>query len=143
MTRRVAVVGAGPSGLFAAQALLNTAPFEVEIDIFDWLPTPFGLLRYGVARSREHQGDRGSARAGLRLRPGAIPRAGRPGTRRDRGLVQGRLRRRGLRSRGQRDQPDGDPRDPAGQPLRPGEFVARYSGHPDRHSQQAAASEPR
>ncbi len=49
MARRVAVVGAGPSGLFAAQALLSTAPFEVEIDIFDRLPTPFGLLRYGVA----------------------------------------------------------------------------------------------
>lgn len=52
-SRRVAVVGAGPSGLFAAQALLNTAPFDVEIDIFDRLPTPFGLLRYGVAPDHE------------------------------------------------------------------------------------------
>ena len=47
------MVGAGPSGLFAAQALLNTAPFEAEIDIFDRLPTPFGLLRYGVAPDHE------------------------------------------------------------------------------------------
>ena len=47
--RRVAVVGAGPSGLFAAQALLARAPFPVRVDIFDRLPTPFGLLRYGVA----------------------------------------------------------------------------------------------
>jgi len=47
--RRVAVVGAGPSGLFAAQALLGSAPFPVRVDIFDRLPTPFGLLRYGVA----------------------------------------------------------------------------------------------
>ncbi|MEA4945765.1 MAG: FAD/NAD(P)-binding protein [Propionicimonas sp.] len=47
--RRVAIVGAGPSGLFAAQALLARAPFEVGIDIFDRLPSPFGLLRYGVA----------------------------------------------------------------------------------------------
>ena len=53
MTRRVAVVGAGPSGLFAAQALLGTAPFEVGVDIFDRLPTPFGLLRYGVAPDHE------------------------------------------------------------------------------------------
>lgn len=53
MARRVAVVGAGPSGLFAAQSLLKTAPFEVEIDIFDRLPTPFGLLRYGVAPDHE------------------------------------------------------------------------------------------
>mgnify|MGYP001382734112 CR=1 FL=1 len=53
MARRIAVVGAGPSGLFAAQALLKTAPFDVRIDIFDRLPTPFGLLRYGVAPDHE------------------------------------------------------------------------------------------
>jgi ferredoxin/flavodoxin---NADP+ reductase len=44
---RVAIVGAGPSGLFAAAALV--AHPEVRVDIFDRLPTPFGLLRYGVA----------------------------------------------------------------------------------------------
>lgn len=45
---RVAIVGAGPSGLFAAQAL--TADDGVErVDLYDRLPTPFGLLRYGVA----------------------------------------------------------------------------------------------
>ncbi len=44
---RVAIVGAGPSGLFAAAALV-TDP-DVRVDIFDRLPTPFGLLRYGVA----------------------------------------------------------------------------------------------
>ena len=45
---RVAVVGAGPSGLFAADALLK-ADDDVRVDIFDRLPTPFGLVRYGVA----------------------------------------------------------------------------------------------
>ena len=44
---RVAIVGAGPSGLFAAQFL--TARDDVAVDIFDRLPTPYGLLRYGVA----------------------------------------------------------------------------------------------
>lgn len=44
---RVAIVGAGPSGLFAAQ-FLGAHP-DVAIDIFDRLPTPYGLLRYGVA----------------------------------------------------------------------------------------------
>ncbi|HEY3336968.1 MAG TPA: FAD-dependent oxidoreductase [Propionicimonas sp.] len=44
---RVAIVGAGPSGLFAAAALV--AHPDVRVDIFDRLPTPFGLLRYGVA----------------------------------------------------------------------------------------------
>jgi ferredoxin--NADP+ reductase len=47
-TPRVAIVGAGPSGLFAA-GLLARADAEVAIDILDRLPTPFGLLRYGVA----------------------------------------------------------------------------------------------
>lgn len=44
----MAIVGAGPSGLFAAQAL--TASDAVSrVDLFERLPTPFGLLRYGVA----------------------------------------------------------------------------------------------
>ncbi len=47
--RRVAIVGAGPAGLFAAAALLAQDRIELGIDIFDRLPTPFGLLRYGVA----------------------------------------------------------------------------------------------
>lgn len=47
--RRVAIVGAGPSGLFAAGQLASQNDVEVAIDIFDRLPTPFGLLRYGVA----------------------------------------------------------------------------------------------
>jgi ferredoxin/flavodoxin---NADP+ reductase len=45
---RVAVVGAGPSGFYATEALLK-ARKDVLIDIFDRLPTPFGLVRYGVA----------------------------------------------------------------------------------------------
>ncbi len=46
--RRVAIVGAGPAGLFTAAALLARSD-DLAIDIFDRLPTPFGLLRYGVA----------------------------------------------------------------------------------------------
>ena len=45
---RVAVVGAGPSGFYTAEALLKVRD-EVSIDIFDRLPAPFGLVRYGVA----------------------------------------------------------------------------------------------
>jgi len=48
MSWSVAVVGAGPSGLFAAQSLIRKRP-DIHIDIYDRLPTPFGLLRYGVA----------------------------------------------------------------------------------------------
>lgn len=45
---RVAIVGSGPSGFYAADALLR-ADVEVVIDIFDRLPTPYGLVRHGVA----------------------------------------------------------------------------------------------
>src|SRR5437899_102841 len=45
---RVAIVGAGPAGAYAA-ACLRRASGEVEIDLFERLPTPWGLLRGGVA----------------------------------------------------------------------------------------------
>jgi len=46
---RVAVIGAGPAGFYAAQALLKQKLVAKQIDIFDRLPAPFGLVRYGVA----------------------------------------------------------------------------------------------
>src|SRR5213079_487641 len=45
---RVAVVGSGPAGFYAAGALLG-ADVPVEVDMFDRLPTPWGLVRLGVA----------------------------------------------------------------------------------------------
>jgi len=45
---RVAVIGSGPAGFYAAQPLLN-AELTAEVDVFDRLPTPFGLVRGGVA----------------------------------------------------------------------------------------------
>ena len=46
---RIAIIGAGPSGFYAAVALLRQKDAHVTIDIFDRLPTPYGLVRYGVA----------------------------------------------------------------------------------------------
>ncbi|KAJ1034234.1 hypothetical protein NDA18_001099 [Ustilago nuda] len=55
---RVAIVGAGPSGFYAASRLLSRVPYSqtesaasqpLSIDIFDRLPVPHGLVRYGVA----------------------------------------------------------------------------------------------
>ncbi len=46
---RLAVVGCGPSGFYVAQGLLQQAGVVAEIDMFDRLPTPYGLVRYGVA----------------------------------------------------------------------------------------------
>jgi NADPH-dependent glutamate synthase beta subunit-like oxidoreductase len=45
---QVAIVGGGPSGFFVAESLLNSGA-AVDITILDRLPTPYGLVRYGVA----------------------------------------------------------------------------------------------
>lgn len=46
---RVAIVGSGPSGFYAAGQLLNDKERTVEVDLYDRLPTPWGLVRGGVA----------------------------------------------------------------------------------------------
>ena len=46
---RVAIIGAGPSGFYAADHLLKQKEIVVSVDMFDKLPTPFGLVRFGVA----------------------------------------------------------------------------------------------
>jgi len=46
---RVAIIGAGPTGFYAADHLLNHLEVVVEVDMFDRLPTPYGLVRLGVA----------------------------------------------------------------------------------------------
>ena len=45
---RVAIVGAGPAGIYAADLLIKSAA-DVSIDLFEQMPAPFGLIRYGVA----------------------------------------------------------------------------------------------
>jgi ferredoxin--NADP+ reductase len=50
----VAVVGAGPAGLYAAEALLNQKDVAVRIHLIERLPVPFGLLRYGVAPDHQN-----------------------------------------------------------------------------------------
>jgi ferredoxin--NADP+ reductase len=46
---RVAIVGSGPAGFYAAEHLLKLDEPAVQVDMFDRLPTPFGLVRAGVA----------------------------------------------------------------------------------------------
>src|SRR5262245_57909235 len=48
MARSVAVVGSGPGGMYVVQALLKLMP-DVKIDVIERLPSPFGLIRGGVA----------------------------------------------------------------------------------------------
>jgi ferredoxin--NADP+ reductase len=51
---RVAVVGSGPAGFYAADALLKSGDPVVEVDLIDRLPTPWGLVRLGVAPDHEN-----------------------------------------------------------------------------------------
>ncbi|BBE23772.1 pyridine nucleotide-disulfide oxidoreductase [Arthrobacter sp. MN05-02] len=51
---RVAIIGAGPAGVYAADILTKSnevqgGDFAVSIDLFDQYPAPYGLIRYGVA----------------------------------------------------------------------------------------------
>lgn len=46
---RVAIIGSGPSGFYAADPLLKSETPRCLVDMFDRLPTPFGLVRGGVA----------------------------------------------------------------------------------------------
>lgn len=70
---RVAIVGSGPSACYAAEELMQTRGLDVEVDMFERLPAPFGLVRYGVAP--DHQDTKVVAegfaslfrRSGLRL----------------------------------------------------------------------------
>ncbi len=64
MLHHIAIVGSGPSGLFCADALLRQRP-DLKIDVFDRLPTPFGLVRFGVAP--DHQGTKAVTRQFDRL----------------------------------------------------------------------------
>ncbi len=64
MLHHIAIIGSGPSGLFCADALLRQRP-DLKIDIFDRLPTPYGLIRCGVAP--DHQGTKAVTRQFDRL----------------------------------------------------------------------------
>jgi ferredoxin--NADP+ reductase len=51
---RVAIVGAGPAGFYTADYLLKSESPRFSVDLFDRLPVPFGLVRYGVAPDHQN-----------------------------------------------------------------------------------------
>src|SRR5579885_1942570 len=59
MTLHIAVIGSGPAGCYLAEGLLRAAP-GCRIDVIERLPTPFGLVRAGVAP--DHQGTKAVVR---------------------------------------------------------------------------------
>jgi ferredoxin/flavodoxin---NADP+ reductase len=70
---RIAVFGAGPAGFFATEELLKRPGCGVTVDLFDRLPTPYGLVRGGVAPDHEKtkgvikQFEKTAARPGFRF----------------------------------------------------------------------------
>src|SRR2546427_2878 len=46
---RVAIIGAGPAGFYAAEHILKNEATHAQVDLYDRLPTPYGLVRGGVA----------------------------------------------------------------------------------------------
>jgi ferredoxin--NADP+ reductase len=70
---RVAVFGAGPAGFYAVEELLKQDEWTVMVDLFDRLPTPYGLVRGGVAPDHQkikaviRQYEKTAARTGFRF----------------------------------------------------------------------------
>jgi hypothetical protein len=66
---RVAIIGSGPGGFYAAEQLLKRTDVAADVDLFDRLPTPYGLVRGGVAP--DHQKIKSVTRvfAGTAARP--------------------------------------------------------------------------
>jgi NADPH-dependent glutamate synthase beta subunit-like oxidoreductase len=53
VSHSIAIVGSGPSGFYATEAIIKARP-DARVDLYDRLPTPYGLVRIGVAP--DHQG---------------------------------------------------------------------------------------
>lgn len=51
---RIAIIGSGPAGFYAAEALLKRTDTTIEVDLFERLPTPYGLVRGGVAPDHQN-----------------------------------------------------------------------------------------
>ncbi len=62
---RVAIVGSGPAGFYAAEYLLKRTQLPIDVDMFERLPVPFGLVRFGVAP--DHQKIKAATRAFERI----------------------------------------------------------------------------
>src|SRR5213079_1449512 len=130
---RVAIVGSGPAGFYAAAALLD-ADVPVEVDMLERLPTPWGLVRLGVAP--DHPKLKTVSRAFERI-------ADKPGFRFVGNVEIGRdLLHRDLANLydavvyavgAQTDRRLGIPGEDLSGSWAATEFVAWYNGHPDYH----------
>ena len=130
----VAIIGAGPSGIYAAEALSQQSEVPVDIAVIDRLPVPFGLVRYGVApdhhsiRSIRHTLERTLEKTGVRFF-GDVTVGTDVSIAELRSAVDAVIYAYGAGS-AKRLQIPGE--DLAGSIAAP-EFVAWYCGHPDVH----------
>jgi ferredoxin--NADP+ reductase len=141
---RVAIIGAGPAGFYAAERLFKESGLVIEVDMFDRLPTPFGLVRNGVAP--DHQKIKSVTAAFDRI-------AGNPRFRFFGNVELGRdvtveelkaYYHQILYSTGaQTDRPLGIPGDDLIGSHPATEFVAWYNGHPDYRDCQFDLSQER
>jgi ferredoxin--NADP+ reductase len=129
---RIAVVGAGPAGFYLAERLLVRA--DVEVDLFDRLPAPYGLVRYGVAP--DHEKIRNVTRvfdrtaANPRFRFFGNVEIGRHVTVADLRQWYDQV---AFTTGAQTDRRMGIPGEDLGGSHTATEFVAWYNGHPDYH----------
>ncbi len=130
----VAVVGAGPSGIYAAEALSQQADVPVEVVVIDRLPVPFGLVRYGVApdhpsiRSIRNTLERTLERSGVRFF-GDVTVGRDISVDELRGAVDAVVYAYGAGA----DRRLGIPGEDLAGSIAAPEFVAWYCGHPDVH----------
>lgn len=130
----VAVIGAGPSGIYAAEALTLQARRPVEVAVIDRVPVPFGLVRYGVApdhhsiRSIRHTLERTLGRPGVSFY-GDLTIGRDLSIAELRGCVDAVVYAYGAGADRRLDIPGEDLPGSLAAP----EFVAWYCGHPDVH----------
>jgi ferredoxin--NADP+ reductase len=141
---RIAIVGSGPAGFYAAEALLKRTDIPVDVDVFDRLPTPYGLVRGGVAP--DHQKIKSVARvfASTAARP-TFRFLGNVQLGRD--LTVEDLRRHYHQivyaTGNEADRRLGIPGEGIGRCTPAAVFVGWYNGHPDYRAAQIDLSVPR
>lgn len=141
---RIAIVGSGPAGFYAAEALLKRTDTPVDVDVFDRLPTPYGLVRGGVAP--DHQKIKSVARvfASTAARPSfrflGNVQLGRDVTVED---LRRHYHQIVYATGNEADRRLGIPGEGIGRCTPAAVFVGWYNGHPDYRAAQIDLSVPR
>jgi ferredoxin--NADP+ reductase len=129
---RVAIVGAGPSGFFLAQALLGRDGLNVQVDLYERLAAPYGLVRFGVAPDHERIKNVTRSFDAVARRPGfrffGNVDFGRDVTLED---LRRHYHQICFTTGAQTDRRMGIPGEDLGRSHPATEFVAWYNGHPD------------